>query len=82
MFEHPSPQFVSSPEKEERKEPAQLLEDARRPLKPTGQPEGGAMGFFDVAVGIGALVYLLPGVALTFAVVGVAAYKTYGALRW
>jgi len=78
MFEIASPQFVSSPDKGEEAKGSQLLEKACAPLKPTGQPEGGAMGFFDVAVGIGALVYLLPSVALTIGVVGVATYKAYG----
>ncbi|KAH7110260.1 hypothetical protein EDB81DRAFT_894828 [Dactylonectria macrodidyma] len=79
MFEIPSPQFVSSSGKEEEEGSAsRLLEEASGPLKPTRQPEGGAMGFFDVAVGVGALVYLLPSVALTLGAVSVAAYKAYG----
>lgn len=78
MFEIASPQFVSETVKDEEIKGPGLLEKAIAPLKPAGQPEGGAMGFFDVAVGIGALVYLLPSVAVTLGVVGVATYKAYG----
>jgi hypothetical protein len=78
MFEIASPQFVSGPGRDEEIKGSQLLEKASAPLKPTGQPEGGAMGFFDVAVGIGALVYLLPSMAVTLGAVGVATYKVYG----
>ncbi len=77
MFETASPQFVPRRGKEEEMQGLQLLEKASAPLKPTGQPEGGATGFFDVAVGIGALVYLLPSVALTLGVAAVATYKVY-----
>jgi hypothetical protein len=87
MFEEPSPEIVPG----ERFHPisntvsygespvgSRLLAAMSKPLKPTGQAPAGAWGFFDQAVILGAIVYLIP---LTVASVAGAAYMGILAYR-
>lgn len=88
MFELPSPEAVVGPKSHLI---SHLLEKAdsfdqvaRRPLKPTGQPESGAWGFFEQGIILGAMVYILPVMGMMTFGVGYAGWtglNTWRALR-
>ncbi|KAM6540359.1 hypothetical protein FALCPG4_002077 [Fusarium falciforme] len=75
MFEFSSPQFVVSTRAAVKEDTGKLLREARRPLKPTGQPKAGAIGFFEVGVYLGATFYLLPFAAFSLAGIGFGLHK-------
>jgi aldehyde dehydrogenase (NAD+) len=51
-----------------------------KPLKPTGQPESGAWGFFEQGIILGAIVYILPAMGAMAFGLGYAVWK--GLCTW
>jgi hypothetical protein len=81
MFELPSPEAVPGPRTRFVSrllvEADALDQVAQRPLKPTGQPESGAWGFFEQGIVLGAIMYILPVMGVVTAGLGYAGWTGY-----
>lgn len=81
MFELPSPEIVPGPNSHlvsHLLDKVDLFDQvAQKSLKPTGQPESGAWGFFEQGIILGATVYILPVLGAMLFGVGYAGWTGY-----
>jgi hypothetical protein len=84
MFEYPSPQitknarsYLASAILNNPTQAAKLLSLAGKPLRPTGQPPAGAIGFFEQALILSAFMYVLPIIGVSLFGIGYAGVFGY-----